>query len=240
MMASMPRGPLALAALAMLAGSQSCSSGDTSIDTFVAKFPTAFCTAVYRCCSPGDATRFFPYGMPDRGVDDCTQLLHDRTARYREVMQMQLAPITYDGVLAARCLERLAALTCADLVKARTEELPALECDSVFRIQGHQPLGARCLQPYDCAEGLACLQPAHDTPGVCRTLAEVPGACPASCPAHAFCNTTTDHLCVMGAAEGAGCRFDDECASKVCMGANRAASQPGTCGFPAGACAQQP
>lgn len=207
------------------------------METFAVQFPEAMCSLAYRCCTPEHVTRLFPYGSPSRDVNDCRSHHQRQLSRYIEVLQMRLAPVRYDGQRATRCLARLAAMTCADLVQARIEALvPALECKDVFTVQGNQPEGARCGQPYDCAEGLSCKQPAHDHPGVCGQ--PPPGECPPSCPG-GFCDSGTAGACVAGAPDGAACRSDVRCATRVCWGADPRLQQDGACGLPAGVCALQ-
>jgi hypothetical protein len=211
------------------------------METFAVQYPRDFCALAYSCCAPEHVNRLFPYGSPNRDAEDCRGHLQGDLNRYVQVLKQRLAPVTYDGPRASRCLTRLATMSCADLVAARTERLqPAWECNGVFGIQGHSPVGAVCGQPYDCAPGLFCQQPAHDHPGVCRPLSENPGACPASCPAGMFCTSETGAMCVAGAPDGAACRYDQTCASKVCWGADARLMQDGTCGVPAGVCAVRP
>jgi hypothetical protein len=221
-----PPRPLVLfvAALGILTGSQGCSaSGDVAMEDFARQYPAALCDLAYRCCSPADVDRLFPYTTAGGTADQCKELGRKDLTRLVEILQM-----------------RLPTMTCADLARARSESLdPPLECDQVFTIQGSQPLGARCGQPYDCAPGLACMQPAHDHPGVCRSLAEAPGSCPLSCPARTFCDSTTGGACVNGEPDGVPCQGDRRCASRVCWGYEPGVAQPGTCGLPAGTCALQ-
>src|SRR3954471_2426184 len=149
---------LALAALAILIGCQGCSSNEVSMDTFAVEFPRDYCALAYRCCTPADVDQFFFYGTPSGTAEDCSDILHHELARYAEILRMRLAPIAYDGQRAQACLTRLSTMTCADLVKFRTDTLePALPCFDVFTNQGNQPVGARCVFQYDCQAGLACL-----------------------------------------------------------------------------------
>jgi hypothetical protein len=210
------------------------------METFAAQFPRDFCALTYRCCAPEDVSRLFPYGKPDRDVNDCNSHLQQEYTRDVEVLKMGLAPVHYDGQRASRCLARVATMTCADLVKLRTQTLePEFECRDVFTVQGSQPLGARCGQPYDCAVGLSCDQPAHDAPGVCRRSSELPASCPSRCPSGMVCNSDTNAMCVAGTPNGGTCQYDFRCANAVCWGADVRLGQDGVCGVPAGVCALQ-
>jgi hypothetical protein len=210
------------------------------METFAAEYPPLYCGLVQRCCAPDQAVRLFSHGEPTWDAASCQSGRQRQLTRYGEVLRMRLAPITYDAQRAQRCLARLPGLSCAELVRWRTGTLdPALDCDTVFQVQGNQREGGRCVQPYDCAPGLACLSPAHDSPGVCRPTAQVPGACP-TCPAGAFCDTESKGMCLMGAPDGAACQIDHRCASRICWGADRRENRDGICGVPAGTCANQP
>jgi hypothetical protein len=212
------------------------------METFAVQYARDFCALAYRCCAPEHVNRLFPYGSPNRDAEDCRQLMQGDLAQNVQVLRARLAPVTYDGPRATRCLARLATMSCADLVAARTELLqPPWECDSVFGLrQGSAPLDAACGKLDDCAPGLFCHELAQDHPGVCRPLSENPGACPPACPAGMFCSFETGPLCVAGAADGAVCRDDRSCARKVCWGADPPLGQGGTCGLPASVCLIRP
>jgi hypothetical protein len=225
-----------LAALGIAAGSQGCSASGPSIETFVERYSEDFCNRVYDCCAPEQARLVALIGHSPSTAAACAQAVRKFQEQNIHLLRARQAPLDYHADRAQGCLDRVAAMTCAELVQARAQTAQAaVECEGIFHTRRSRPLDAPCSSTEgDCAQGLHCRTSAGDAlNGVCRPDAEIPSVCPA-CPPPTSCRVTDVATCVQRAPEGASCTDGFECASGLCW---RPTDGAGTCGLPAGSCA---
>jgi hypothetical protein len=140
--------------------------------------------------------------------------------------------LEYDGAEARQCVDTFAALDCAEL-SATLDRGPTAGCESPFT--GKVAVSGACASDSDCVSHL-CDGDRVDfegnvTMGMC---AEVPGngeACVDGdeCGPGLYCDTSgIDDVCAPTLADGAACRFDDDCTAGACNGNEDGGI--GTCG----------
>jgi hypothetical protein len=223
-----------------------CSSYKLPPDEFVAQFAAPYCALLLRCCGAADAGNLFDYGMSVESLEQCESVTRTELAIYASTQNPWGISLVYDPAEAASCLAGLETHTCERLVQSHTRKVvPLAGCERVFTFprSGTSRAGTVCGSDYDCAPGLACDQPAYDPAhdealGVCKPIAEVPGACPL-CPAGNYCEIANGMAsCVSKRPDGAPCEQLVQCHTAICW--KEPLAKTGVCGLPAGMCRLEP
>lgn len=224
------RGFASILLLGSLAGA--CGGGDdVPLSRLGVEMGEAVCSKMAECCTMAELEEEL---LGASNQQECE-------AFYAGFLGQLLVPVLEDSVAAGRlaydaaamraCLDAYLAVACAEL-RAAIATGPASACDAAFT--GRVAEGDACASDVDCVSRL-CAGDSMDfegnvTMGVC---ARVPGdgdACvDGDCGAGLHCSSSVDgQTCAPTLADGAACRFDDDCTSGSCNeGADGA---PSTCG----------
>ncbi|GMV13270.1 MAG: hypothetical protein AMXMBFR56_14940 [Polyangiaceae bacterium] len=191
-----------------------------SIDELPAEVAKAQC-ALYQKCF-GDLFQFFTNG------EDCLKISEERV-KNAEIGQLAAAvasgKVKYDGAMAAKCLEDIAARSCAELANRLSDN-----CDAAA--EGSAAVGEDCSYDLDC-KGTAFCKLDGACPGKCTERLAAGGACKQDddCQDGLVCGDATQ-ACVKPGAVGEPCGggVQPECGPTLfCVGDDDAAKQAGTC-----------
>lgn len=190
------------------------------IDQLPGEVAKAQC-ALYQKCF-GDLMQLFLNG------EDCLKVSEERV-KNGEIGQLASAvdsgKVSYDGAMAAKCLDELAARSCDDLVNRLTPS-----CDATA--EGSAAVGESCSYDFEC-KGTAFCKLDGGCPGKCTERQAAGASCKGDddCQDGLVCGNATK-ACVKPAALGEACGggVQPECAPTLfCVGDQAATKTPGTC-----------
>lgn len=196
------------------------AGGSVAVGDLPAEVAKAQCS-LYEKCFGGLATLFL------KG-EDCQKVLEER-AKNGELGQLGTAvgsgKVKYDGAMAAKCLQEIAARACSEL----TNRLSA-SCDAAA--EGSAAVGEDCSYDFDC-KGTAFCKYSGACPGKCTDRQAAGGSCTQDddCQDGLVCGNLTN-ACVKPAGPGEPCGggVQPECAPTLfCVGADAQSKQAGTC-----------
>ena len=212
-----------MAALVTVAGCGSSGGGTSlAIEDYASEAAKAYCHRIYTCCDAteragGDST----WGPTEA---DCVTATTTQQAAGVAVIQAGITAgkIVYHGDRARRCVDNIAALSCADWgINFSTRYVP--DCAHVS--DGTVALAGACARDEECASGFC-------SASVCAARGAVGEACtsPSACQDGLYCPVSAGDHCVAAGAIGAACEVSVSCQNNSCVIPDGATV--GTCGSP--------
>jgi hypothetical protein len=213
---------VALASLVMLAGCGSSSGGaSVKITDYANNSAIAACHRYFTCC---DATELADNPAWGASEADCVTMMTATASDAVTMLQagIDAGKITYHGDRAAKCIENVTALSCANWgVNFNTRYVP--DCAHVF--DGTLAIAAACTRDEECMSGFC-------SASACAARGALGDACtaPTACQDGLYCPVSAGDHCVAIAKVGATCEISIACENNSCVIPDGATS--GTCGTP--------
>jgi len=215
-----------LAPLLTVAGCGSSSSSGSGASVKIADYAgnaaIASCHRIFTCC---DATELSDNaGAWGASEADCVTMMTASGSDGIAMLQpgIDAGKITYHGDRAAKCIENIAALSCANWgVNFNARYVP--DCAQAF--DGTVATGAACTRDEECTSGFCSVS-------VCTARGKVGDACtaPTACEDGLYCPVSAGDHCVAIAKVGAACEVSVACENNSCVIPDGQTS--GTCGTP--------
>jgi len=221
MISSHTRYPV-IAALVTLAGCGSSGGGASlAIEDFALEAGKVYCHRIYTCCDATEREADITWGPTEA---ECVTTMRAQQTVTLSAIQTGIAAgkIVYHGDRARRCLDNIAALSCADWgVNFAMRYVP----DCAHINDGTVALAGACTRDEECTSGFC-------SASVCAARGAVGDACtsPTACADGLYCPVSAGDHCVAAGAIGAACEVSVSCQNNSCVIPDGATA--GTCGSP--------
>lgn len=211
-----------VAGVVTLAGCGSSGGGASlAIEDFASESAKVSCHRIYTCCDATERAADTTWGPTEA---DCVATMTTQFAAAVATYQTGITAgkIVYHGDRAQRCLDNVAALSCADWgINFNRRFIP----DCAHVADGTVALAGACTIDEECASGFC-------SASVCAARGAVGDACtsPSACADGLYCPVSAGDHCVAAGAIGGACEVSVSCQNSSCVIPDGATA--GTCGSP--------